>query len=80
MRPLQKQVYRSILERNAELMELLARINKHNTKQKAKKSSLHNVLMEMRKFVTHLPFLICHELIFATRADVYSIHSCVTVH
>lgn len=51
MRPLQKQVYRGILERNAELMEVLARINKHNTKQKPKRSSLHNVLMEMRKFV-----------------------------
>lgn len=52
MRPLQKQVYRGILERNAELMEVLARINKHNNQQKPKRSSLHNVLMEMRKFVT----------------------------
>lgn len=48
MRPLQKQVYRGILERNADLMELLSRLNKNNTK-KPKRSSLHNVLMEMRK-------------------------------
>jgi hypothetical protein len=52
MRPLQKQVYRGILERNAELMEVLARINKGKLKQKPKRSSLHNVLMQMRKYVS----------------------------
>lgn len=50
MRPLQKEVYRGILERNADLMEALARINKGEAKHgKVKRGHIHNMLMQLRK-------------------------------
>ncbi|KAJ9093919.1 hypothetical protein QFC19_008152 [Naganishia cerealis] len=57
MRSLQKQVYRSILERNADLMEALARISKGESKGgKPKRGHIHNMLMQLRKCLQH-PFL-----------------------
>ncbi|KAJ9100517.1 hypothetical protein QFC21_003560 [Naganishia friedmannii] len=57
MRPLQKEVYRGILERNADLMEALARINRGDAKHgKAKRGHIHNMLMQLRKCLQH-PFL-----------------------
>ncbi|KAJ9122280.1 hypothetical protein QFC22_001700 [Naganishia vaughanmartiniae] len=51
------EVYRGILERNADLMEALARANRGDAKHgKAKRRHIHNMLMQLRKCIQH-PFL-----------------------
>ncbi len=52
MRPLQKQVYRSIMEKNADLMEALARANQKDgalAGKPQKLKAIHNMLMQLRK-------------------------------
>lgn len=53
MRPLQKQVYKSILTKNADLMAALARMKQvgKSTSKKAgtKMDSLKNLIMHLRK-------------------------------
>lgn len=52
MRPLQKSVYKSIMERNAELMEALARANQRDAAGNLKPTKIkavHNMLMQLRK-------------------------------
>ena len=67
MAPLQKEVYKSLLEKNMNALSSLAGSAAH----KVKKSNLKNLLMQLRKYVT------LHE--YVTRPDACFIDACNTL-
>lgn len=48
MRPLQKKVYKSVLERNAQVMKALAQAHAKGG-ETVKVTAAHNILMQLRK-------------------------------
>ncbi|PWN49331.1 hypothetical protein IE53DRAFT_380642 [Violaceomyces palustris] len=62
MRPIQKRIYRSILENNIEDIQALSEgKNMRKGKKKAAITNLNNVLMQLRKCIQH-PYLIAPDL------------------
>ncbi|KAM0751888.1 hypothetical protein T439DRAFT_325084 [Meredithblackwellia eburnea MCA 4105] len=62
MTTLQRQLYRSILERNAAAIEsIFQKTSKSQQKSKARKTNFNNILMELRKLLGH-PYLVSPEL------------------
>ncbi|ORY90852.1 hypothetical protein BCR35DRAFT_299456 [Leucosporidium creatinivorum] len=63
MSPLQRQIYRGILERNASAIESIFQkaAPSTGTKAKARKTNFNNVLMELRKTLCH-PYIISPEI------------------
>ncbi|KAL8279021.1 hypothetical protein RQP46_008690 [Phenoliferia psychrophenolica] len=62
MTPLQRQLYKSILERNAAALEsIYQKTSKSMAKNKSRKTSFNNILMELRKLLGH-PYLVSPDL------------------
>ncbi|KAH8925020.1 hypothetical protein BT69DRAFT_21262 [Atractiella rhizophila] len=58
--PLQKEIYKSLLSKNAALMEALT-MKTNKSKSKVSKSSLNNLLMQLRKCLGH-PYLVSPDI------------------
>ena len=62
LRPIQKRIYRSILEHNiADIQALTAERTEQKSKKKARLTNLNNILMQLRKCIQH-PYLIAPDL------------------
>jgi methylthioribose-1-phosphate isomerase len=72
MRPLQRQVYKSVLEKNADLMQALTQATVRGGPP-LKVKAAHNILMQLRKSVKD-EVSVAVKLILV-KSGVYSIHS-----
>ncbi|KAF8499266.1 hypothetical protein F5888DRAFT_160250 [Russula emetica] len=61
--PLQKEVYKSVLGKNVEILKTLTSIfkNGENASKKLRTGNMNNILMELRKCIQH-PYLVSHDI------------------
>ncbi|KAI9513073.1 SNF2 family N-terminal domain-containing protein [Russula earlei] len=61
--PLQKEVYKSVLGKNVEILKMLTSTSNDDQKssKKPRISSMNNILMELRKCIQH-PYLVSHDI------------------
>lgn len=73
MSPLQKMVYKSVLERNYEALAAIYDSSKAKSRVKMNRSKVTNVLMELRKTLCH-PYLVREELEHESTLDNKALH------